>query len=137
MVEHLQKTNLICSYIFIYIYICMNNNNNKISTITLNLIETFKLTFEMTVYNTKHTNNTKTHFQHSDFLNNPHFRKLDIHSNQRFPLVFMARLETIFQQFPLILFLTAFRHYETAAINSKVQQLPKDAHNICYQTADF
>ena len=48
--------------------------------------------FKLTIYNTKLTQNTKLHFQTNVFLNIRIFRKLDINSNQRVLLMFMARL---------------------------------------------
>ena len=55
---------------------------------TPNLIQTFK----MKNHNTKHTQHIKFHFQKSNCFKTLHFPKLNIHSHQRFPLNFMARL---------------------------------------------
>ena len=51
--------------------------------------------FKATIHNTKHTKYTNT-FSKNQLVQNPYVQKLDIHSNQRFPLILMARLETSF-----------------------------------------
>ena len=58
---------------------------------TLNRIETFKLT----VYNTKHTQHIKIHFSKTRCLQKYLFGNSDVHWNQRFLLIFMARLEAV------------------------------------------
>ena len=60
---------------------------------TLNFIGALKFTF----YGTKHTNNTKIHFQESNCCKKPFFRKLEIYSDRCFPPMFMARLENMFK----------------------------------------
>ena len=59
-----------------------------IQKITLNLITKPKTL----VHDTKNTQNTQLHFPKSKFFKNPYFQKLEIHSNQCFPLIFRARL---------------------------------------------
>ena len=49
-------------------------------------------TFEITIHNTQHAQSTKLNFRRSNFFKNTVFQKLDIDSNQRFPLICMARL---------------------------------------------
>ena len=55
---------------------------------TLNHIKAF----EITIYNTKHSQNTQIHFPNINFSPNPHFPKVDIRFNQRFTHILMARL---------------------------------------------
>ena len=76
--------------------------------ITLNLIETFKLT----IYNTKQANTQENTFSKIPFSQKSILcQKLEIHSNHRFPFLYMTRLKTILKLFPLSCCLSVFRHY--------------------------
>ena len=77
---------------------------------THNLMETLKLT----INNTKHTPKTQRHLQKPNFFKNRYFQKSYIHSNQPFPLIFMASLYFYF--FPLF-FQAVFRQYIYIHIN--------------------
>ena len=76
-----------------------------IQKMTLNLIKTFKVKN----YSTKHTNNTKIHLQKTNVSKVNIFLNLETHSNQRFPFMFMARLEIICLTVAVFCFLKFFQ----------------------------
>ena len=73
-----------------------------IHRIQVNLIETMKLT----ICNTNTPKTPKYIFRHPTFSKLHTFQKLDIHSNNRFPHICMAMLETIVVRFCLNCFQT-------------------------------
>ena len=59
-----------------------------IQSITLNLIKSI----QNIVFDTRHTNHTKSHFQSANSFEQTYFQIVDIHSNQRFPFICMVRV---------------------------------------------
>ena len=59
-----------------------------IQNLILNLIETLKIS----IYSSEHTKRTKSYFHFSHFSGTNIFLNLDIHSNQRFMLIFIVLL---------------------------------------------
>ena len=75
-------------YIYVYIYIHIYIYISYTQKITLIRIEAFNIA----LYNTKRTQNTKIHFQNPTLSTHLNFQNSDIHSNHRVPRIFMARL---------------------------------------------